>query len=543
MKIELILIILLSATALSACGAPAATPVPPTSAPATTPASTPTTAPANAPVAPVVNTQSGPVQGVAANNTLTFKGIPYAAPPVGELRWRLPQPAIPWTDVRPADQFGPVCPQSSPNADVAASVPQSEDCLTLNVWTPDANPNAKHPVMVWIHGGGLIGAGSAPTYNGQFLAARGAVVVTLNYRLGFLGVFAHPALEAETPNGPVNFGWYDQMAALQWVQQNISAFGGDPGNVTIFGESYGGECVVALFASPLARGLFQRGIVESSPVALGKTRAQANTEGANFATSVGLPGAQATAAQLRAIPVERFPKVVGVMPEYVVGDPYLPQSIFTTFQQGTEAPVPLIIGSNSAESTALTGLNFPAATVPKKVEALGIPVRELYPEAASDQELGSYVLTDALYTAPARLIAELHAQRAPTWQYYFSYVPVKQRSVLSGMPHGFEIMFVFGTYELLVPKGMFTPADVDMSRRVIDYWYTFAHTGKPEPADEPAWPATDGRNNQTMVFGETIAAQPDFKTEQLNAYTGMLKNNRDFWAVVDAPLGVTIVTP
>jgi para-nitrobenzyl esterase len=394
--------------------------------------------------------------------------------------------------------------------------------------------------MVWIHGGGFsVGSGSEPAFDGQFLAKRGAVVVTLNYRLGPLGFFAHPALEAETPKGPVNFGLYDQLAALQWVQQNISAFGGDPQNVTIFGESAGSTSVMALFASPLARGLFQRGIVESYSLT-GQSRDQAIAKGTQVSTALGLDGEHATAADLRAVPAEKFPAIPipGIDP--VTGDSYLPQSIVTSFQHGTEAPVPLIIGNNSDEASLFELAGIDPAAMPKKFEAAGIAIKDLYPGVTKDSELGRYVLRDAFFTTATRLLAQQHAQRAPTWQYYFSYLPVKQRSTMSGVMHGGEIPFVFGTGEKVSPyKEIFIPEDTAMSQRVMSYWYAFAATGKPEPASEPAWPVTDAQHDQTMIFGETISAQPDFMGKQVQAYlvvlNELLKNNVNFWVVVFSP--------
>ena len=220
-----------------------------------------------APPSPRVEAAAGLVEGSWEGESAVFKGLPYAAPPVADLRWRAPQPARPWQGARKANAFGKACMQV-PGAALAAGAgdiePMSEDCLTLNLWVPRARTSAKQPVMVWIHGGALVfGAGSQPLYDGRALATRGAVVVTLNYRLGPLGFFDHPAL-AGASGGDVNFGLLDQIAALKWVRENIAAFGGDPGNVTVFGESAGGQSVLALFASPKARGLFQRGIVQSA---------------------------------------------------------------------------------------------------------------------------------------------------------------------------------------------------------------------------------------------------------------------------------------
>ena len=295
--------------------------------------------------AAIVRTKVGDVEGGVENHVLVFKGIPYAAPPVGDLRWRAPQPAASWQGVRKADAYGNACIQipglSLANGGDPGTL--SEDCLYLNVWTPQADPAAKLPVMVWIHGGAYIfGAGALDVYDGAPLASKGAVVVNLNYRVGQLGFFVHPALERENPGGPANFGLLDQIAALKWVQQNIAQFGGDPGNVTIFGQSAGAKSVLALFSSPLARGLFHKGIAMSSYALPDATRAKALEIGIKVAAAVGLDGANATAAELRAVPAGKFGELKGqefsTAPVPISGDTVLPQSIQDTFAAGKEAP-------------------------------------------------------------------------------------------------------------------------------------------------------------------------------------------------------------
>lgn len=212
---------------------------------------------------------SGPINGVQEGGVWVYKGIPYAAPPVGELRWKEPQPAEPWKEVRPCTEFGPACPQPSSDdqGGFMAVGETSEDCLYLNVWSPAETPGERLPVMVWIHGGAFrTGAGSQAVYDGVNLAEKDVVVVTINYRLGPLGFFAHPLLTEESPNGSSgNYGLLDQVAALEWVERNIASFGGDPDNVTVFGESAGAMSICDLMASPLAEGLFDRAIVQSGP--------------------------------------------------------------------------------------------------------------------------------------------------------------------------------------------------------------------------------------------------------------------------------------
>jgi para-nitrobenzyl esterase len=459
-----------------------------------------------------------------------FKGIPYAAPPVGELRWQDPQPPEAWTGVRQATEFGTACIQpESKSLEGAGEVgPQSEDCLYLNIWTPTTDPNAKLPVMVWIHGGALvIGAGSLPLYDGTPLSERGAVVVTLNYRLGHLGFFSHPALDKVHPGGTVNYGLLDQIAALKWVQENIAQFGGDPNNVMIFGESAGGQSVLAHFASPLSRGLFHKGVAESSYGIPSNTRAKALDAGIKVADSLGLPGADATLAELRAVPANKFgplnDKGLTLAPGFVIGDAALPETILDTFQKGNEAPVPLIIGNNSDEATVAESFGIDPAKVISELGIARIAVKSLYPGVNDNETLGRYVIRDLVFTSFAKRMADLHAARAPSWRYYFSYVPVNLRDQEPGVPHGGEIVFVFGTGDIApVPKTYFTNADREMSKEVGDYWFAFARTGRPEPDGQPEWAQNDARNDSTMEFGETITLQTNFMRTRLNIYIGVL---------------------
>jgi para-nitrobenzyl esterase len=290
---------------------------------------------------PVAQVEQGALAGVTVDGISSFKGIPFAAPPVGELRWQAPQPADVWAGTRNANAYGNACIQPVVQS-LEGSEPvgaQSEDCLYLNVWTAGADPNAKRPVMVWIHGGAYnVGAGGLKMYDGTALAKRGAVLVNFNYRVGSLGFFAHPALEQASPNGPINFGLLDQIAALQWVKKNIATFGGDPNNVTIFGESAGGQSVLALYASPLAKGLFQRGIAQSSYGIPEAPRTKALEVGANVANAIGLNGANATLSELRAVPAEKFAQSRGgnlsLAPVPAYGDSVLPRTTLDTFSNG-----------------------------------------------------------------------------------------------------------------------------------------------------------------------------------------------------------------
>ena len=480
---------------------------------------------------------SGTVEGVRVSNLLSFKGLPYAAPPVGELRWREPQAAPVWQGVRSASAYGAACPQK-PGLSVSAGAgdpgPLSEDCLFLNVWTPRAGAAAKLPVMVWIHGGALIfGAGSPPFYDGSALAARGAVVVTLNYRLGPLGFFSHPALDKAHPGGPVNFGLLDQIAALRWVQQNIAAFGGDPAKVTLFGQSAGAQSVLALYASPLARGLFQRGIVQSAYGLPSHTRAKARQTGNQVASAVGLAGAQATLAQLRAVPVDDFIKLEGtalsLAPGFVIGDAAVPQPILKAFQNGDQARAPLIIGNNSDEASVAQAFGIEPAALVKRLGAARILLKPLFPQVQDNAQLGREVVRDLVFGAFARRIAYLHSAQAPTWRYHFSQLPVGLRDRLPGVPHGGEITTVFGTGDTCACiNAPWTDAERALSRRVGDYWFEFARSGVPAAAGGPTWPKDQRAVSKTLEFGDTLEVRTDFMKTRLNTFIGALNTIERF---------------
>ncbi len=526
---------------LAACTAPAVpTPIPLTAVPTIPPTPAPiiaTTVPP--PMTPTVDSSSnaprarissGELEGVRENNLNVFKGIPFAAPPVGELRWREPQPVAAWNGVRQANAFSPACPQPEAKIQGAGTKgPQSEDCLYLNVWTPNTDANAKLPVMVWIHGGALvIGDGGSPLYDGAFLSQRGAVVVTINYRLGHLGFFAHPALDRATPNGPVNYGLLDEIAALKWVQVNIASFGGNPNNVMIFGESAGGQSVLTLFASPLARGLFHKGIAESPYAVPSNTRAKALQAGINVADALGLNGADATLEELRAVPAEKFTplnaKNQTLAPVFILGDAALAEPILDTFQKGNEAPVPLIIGSNSNEATVVESFGIDPADVIKQMGILKVALKPLYPGVNNNEQLGSELVRDLVFTSFVKRMSDLHSARAPSWRYYFSYVPVNLRAQEPGVPHGGEIVFVFDTADVTPEyKSVFTDADRAMAKRVGDYWFAFASTSSPNASGQPEWAQNDARNDNTMEFGNPIALQKNFMRARLTVFIDLLK--------------------
>jgi para-nitrobenzyl esterase len=485
--------------------------------------------------APVVaSTSVGQVSGVLDRGALVFRGIPYAAPPVGNLRWRPPQPQASWSGVRDATAFGPACPQTpdSPVMMVGPVGPSSEDCLTLNVWMPaNAAPGAKLPVMVWIHGGGFFtGSGSERQFDGAPYVARGVVFATINYRLGRLGFFAHPALDAEHPDElHGNYGLMDQIAALKWVKDNIAGFGGDPGNVTLFGESAGGISVLALMATPLAQGLFQKAIVESGAFANPMReiaadqpgRPSAETLGRAFAEAQGVAGLDA-AAGLRALPVEKIAptkpagmdeigKIQAMSAPMIDGKMFV-ENVFSTFARHGQAKVPLLIGSNSLE--ALVWLFRPDGKMgtvpilpvdPAILDRLG-PDKDRVVAAYSPRLGGDMakivpaLVSDMLVGAGTRFIAGRTAADQPTYLYRFETVPAPLRDVTAGAPHGAEVPYVFGVlYSLRNVGSRTTDADRALSTTIIDYWTSFARAGSPNGKDRPNWPALAANDDGLML--------------------------------------------
>ncbi|HYG27048.1 MAG TPA: carboxylesterase family protein, partial [Caulobacteraceae bacterium] len=380
-------------------------------------------------------TAQGPVTGRDSGGVVSFKGLPYAAPPVGRLRWRPPQPVEPWTTPRDASTLGAICIQLPANGDNGVGpLPMSEDCLTLNVWAP-AQREGPLPVMVWIHGGGLNnGSGTAALYDGTNLAKRGVVVVTINYRLGRLGFFDHPALAAERePGEPAgNYGLMDVVAGLRWVQDNAGAFGGDPGKVTIFGESAGGALVTRLMISPEARGLFHRAVVQSglgrdegTPLGLPRRDGGPSMQARGEAFAEGLGLKNATAAQLRATPAET---VLRPAPNFYGGDLlvrdglHVAEDVEPAFAAGLEAPVPLIIGANSAEFWWMKPSDLsPYGAID---DAMTKAERAAFLEAYGGQDgYDAHVLSDLVFNEPARHLARLHARNGhPTYLYRFDVV-------------------------------------------------------------------------------------------------------------------------
>jgi len=467
------------------------------------------------PVAPKVKIESGALAGVAYENANVFRNIPFAAPPVGDLRWAPPQPAKPWTGDRPAATQGVSCPQpmradDTPNGG-GANGPTSEDCLQLNVFAPKAAKKA--PVMVWIHGGSHR-TGAGWVYDGQNFARDGVVVVTINYRLGPLGYFAHPALtKASKPGDPVgNYGLMDQIAALKWVQRNIAAFGGDPKNVTVFGESAGGMSTLSLLATPAANGLYQKAIVESGvgwfqPTSLGKKEA----EGAALLQKAGLDAA--SAAELRAIPVEKLVPLNGDYQPFTDGK-LMTETASQALASGKFPDVPLIIGSNSGEDS----LMGPAPATEAAAARIPPAQRAVYKaeEAAGVDTLVRAAFTDRIMGGPARWVAAKTSTGKPSWLYYFSYVGSRFRPAMTRATHAAEIQYVFEYWGRRTPMSQVSNEDKAMATLMHACWVSFAKTSAPKCGPD-AWPAYDPAKDQLMEFGASSGVRSNFRKAQLDS--------------------------
>ncbi len=472
--------------------------------------------------ADVVKIDSGSVKGVDDGSVIAFKGIPFAAAPVGDLRWRPPQPVHPWTGVRSAAEYGSDCMQLPFPGDAAPlGTPPAEDCLVMNVWTPSHASGGKLPVMVWIYGGGFVNGGSSPAvYDGTPFAKHGLVFVSFNYRVGRFGFFAHPALTKESPAGPLgNYGYMDQVAALEWVKRNVSAFGGDPTNVTLFGESAGGGSVLTLMTSPLSRGLFQKAIVESGGGRRGlfperhvgedaPGAPSGESVGMAFAKSVGITGEGAAAlAALRKLPAEAV--VAGLnmatmmTPTYpgpMIDGKLVVETPEEAFLAGRQMKIPVIIGANSSD----IGFSF-AKTMDEVLAPFGAnaeKARAAYdPEKTGDVgKVGSAISADRIMVEPARFIARaVAAVGQPAYVYRFSYVAESMRDRWPGAPHATEIPFVFDTVAAKYGKDL-TPADEAVAQAANAYWAAFAKTGDPNGDARPAWPACDAGCDAILDF-------------------------------------------
>jgi para-nitrobenzyl esterase len=455
----------------------------------------------------------GIVSGVAENGITIFKGIPFAAPPVGELRWKAPAPVTPWSGVRKADAFAHACMQP-PNSQ-GNTAPVSEDCLYLNVWTPATSATAKLPVIVWVHGGGFTGGStSISMYDGTGFAKKGVIFVSLAYRLGPFGFLAHPELSRESGHGSGAYGIEDLIAGLKWVHANIAAFGGDPGNVTIFGHSAGSAAVAFLAASPLTKGLFHKVIAMSgssfTPLQTSDKNGfgmaipalkTAEATGTAFLTKLGVK----TIAEARALPPEKIQAATGRGLAFrpVADGHVVSQDLYTIYEQHTFNDTPLLVGDTSDETLAFGGAR---STTPAEFEA------QIKSQFGPDADAILKVYPHATDADAAR--AARHVRNATTflWNQWtwareqskqgkgkvFAYYYDHHAPTADGSGHGSDVPFAFQT--LVGGRRTPSPSDLALSETISSYYVNFARTGDPNGKGLPTWPAFTGKNEQTMVF-------------------------------------------
>ena len=501
--------------------------------------------------APKVKTELGVIRGVHEDGVASFKGIPFAAPPVGEFRWRSPQPLSPWEGELDATEFGANCAQSGwGGAPGTISDGSSEDCLYLNVWKPaDANTGANLPVMVWIHGGGFVGgSGSGAGIAGDEFAKKEVVLITINYRLGRLGHFAFPALSTEHPEEHKgSYAYMDQIAALQWVQKNIAAFGGNPDNVTIFGFSAGGVSVHSLMTIPDAKGLFHKAISESGGARDGVLTGRpikeenaspfypvsAETIGINYAKKQGIEGTDADAlAKLRALPVE---KIVdggqetdgeGGLRTYsgpILDGALVVETAESAYKAGRQMQIPLMIGSNSAE---IGGSFVNNSKTKEELFSLFGDFKE-EAQAAYDpdgskefEEVITKFNTDWVWGEPGRFAARAFAEKGePTFIYHFGFVPEPMKERMKyGAGHGSEVGYVFNNLDARWGNPETTPEDKKVAEIMNGYWVNFAKTGNPNGDGLPNWPVYTKNAGEIMdiqLDGEAVG-KPDPRKARLD---------------------------
>lgn len=505
-----------------------------------------------------LKTESGLVRGLIvgdADDVELYRGIPFAAPPVGDLRWRPPKPAQPWQGVRESFTFGAAAPQKP--VPLLAAFPgmtlnakTNEDCLYLNVWTPAKRSGDPLPVMVWIHGGGYtFGSASQPLYDGTRLARRGVVFVGINYRLGPLGFLAHPQLSAESDKGVSgNYGILDQIEALRWVQRNIAAFGGDPQRVTIFGESAGGNSVCCLLASPLAKGLFQRAIVESGAAldfAQLKKSAYgyrpAEQAGVEYAKNCGAAEGPGQLAALRAMSPDQLLKAAPAAdsgPSFTFRDNRLrlapivdgwviPDDAMTLFEHGRVNAVPVLVGANADEGTmfALAG-RLPkqpeeySAALDKGFGTFAARLRELYPPATAPHSVID-LIGDFRFVAPARFVArQMQRSGNPVYLYHFAHPTPGAMGKMLGAHHGAEIAYALDTIRL--GKDL-TPIDGQINDALAGYWVQFAATGNPNRPGLPDWPAYDAAGDRCLLVKDKIETAEGLRKAKLDAIDAFME--------------------
>lgn len=467
----------------------------------------------------------GSIAGASGGGVDAFLGVPYAAAPVGALRWRPPQAAPAWSGVRPARTIGADCMQDKASNPLPAAYDNatSEDCLYLNIWRPQGATQAL-PVMVWIHGGAFImGSGSLPLYDGSALARKGVLLVSINYRLGRFGTFAHPALSAEQQGAPVaNYGLMDQIAALRWVRENAAALGGDPKNITLFGESAGASSVNFLMTSPLARGLFDKAISQSggasnAPQPLRGTSASAEASGLAWARAKGV--ADGDAAALRALPAASvLDAPVRAAAPPVLDGRLVVHDTATAFRLGEAMPIPYLTGANDYEQSLMRWMPGAGDAMLARLGAQGEQIlgRYLAPGLAREQAVGRMWGEMAMVEPTRRRAKQQAARGAPVWLYRYSYVPEALRATVPGAGHDNEIEMVFAMPSPRAQPG-WSERDQEMAEMVSNYWVAFARTGKPAVPGQPAWPQLGADRDVLLEFSrDGAAAVADFGRRRLD---------------------------
>ena len=467
-----------------------------------------------------VKVEGGWIQGAVEEDLIVFKGIPFAAPPVGDLRWRAPQTARKWTDIKQTTQFAPA-PIQGGNPPSG----KSEDCLYLNIWTPAKSSRERIPVLVWIHGGGFsFGSTSEPVYTGEMLARKGVVLVSIAYRVGQLGFLAHPELSAESPDHVSgNYGLLDMIAGLEWIQKNIAAFGGDPGQVTIFGESAGGIAVSMLCASPLARGLFH-GAISQSGGSFGPPRSTTypgeNLKLLKMAENDGLAYAEKAGAKsiagLRKMEADSLPGGWGMGSAWPVIDGYvIPDDQYRLYEAGKYNDVPVLIGYNSDEGASFTRERTPEEYIPGVERRYGkfadtllkaYPVGDIsIPKTARD------LARDATFGWHTWSWARLQSGTGKSKVYYYYFdqhpdYPEDSPRFGYGSPHGQDIAYVFMHLDASNPE--ISKSDLEISEAMSTYWINFARYGDPNGEGVPEWPAFSEDDPEVMYFGPTLHIGP-----------------------------------
>jgi para-nitrobenzyl esterase len=456
-----------------------------------------------------VEVAGGTIQGVEEDGIFSYKGVPFAAPPVGDLRWKSPQPVVPWQDVKKAEAFAPGPMQDTAFGAILGGPQEiSEDCLYLNVWTGAKKVNEKRPVMVWIYGGGFgIGMTSSPAYDGANLAKKGVVLVSVAYRVGPMGFLAHPELSAETSNGSGAYGIQDQIAGLKWVRENIAKFGGDPSNVTIFGESAGGISVSMLTASPMAKGLFHRAISESggsmSPPRM--TLKQAEEQGKAYLSDLGAD----TIGAARALSAEEIQKNTTGMGNFwpVPDGVTVVENQYEVFQSGAFNDTPILVGTNSNEGGLFVNQPIKSEAFEKMVRdqyAAGAEILlKAYPHATDEEALQSArdIMRDSIFAWPTWAWASLQSRNGKNkaFVYYFDH---RTPNSPEGANHAAEIPYVFGNLGTMGPTGAGSVGSEDkaLNDLISSYWINFARNGDPNGEGLPEWPAFGEIEQQVMYI-------------------------------------------